>query len=286
MGRYLLLLLLAKKWVVLGAALAGALAASVFCLLVDRVYSAEVIAVAAAKDEGALSSAGLGGMLGAAGLLSGLGDSADRDTREAMISLTTRSFLEDFITESNLLPVLFADDWDASTGKWKDPDDEPTAWDGYEYFRDHVLSVSEDASRGIFKVTVRWTDPEQAAVWANALVDRVNRITRDRAGREARDSLAFLRKELEATEVMEVRASIFELIETQVQKIMLSNTHPDYALKVIDAARTKQPDAFDYPRLAILVPAGFLMGVFVSLGLLFLTHLPAQLPGVAGEGVQ
>jgi hypothetical protein len=101
----------------------------------------------------------------------------------------------------------------------------------------------------------------------------VNKIVRTRDNEQARASVEFLRKELETTTILGVRESIFRLIESEVKKIMLTNTHPDYALRVIDPARTKPDDSYDYPKLAVLVPAGLFVGFFLCFSLLFVIEV-------------
>jgi hypothetical protein len=48
-------------------------------------------------------------------------------------------------------------------------------------------------------LAIEWTQPEVAAEWANALVQRLNRRLRERALREAETNVAYLQAEMART---------------------------------------------------------------------------------------
>ena len=77
------------------------------------------------------NSSGIGGALrsqfGGLAALAGvdLGSGGGRKD-ESIATLSSLGFARDFIVAENLLPVLFADKWDAAANRWRDPSQVPT----------------------------------------------------------------------------------------------------------------------------------------------------------------
>ena len=228
-------------------------------------YTSEVIAVPADSDELPAGGLGMGSPLTQLGALAGLGSGPSTRTQQALVLVRSRGFIESFISDNDLLPILFESSRRDDSGEYRLNNQSLSPWDGYEKFSNEVLTVSEDINQGIVVLRVTWSDPVIAAQWANLLIDRANEAVRTRAVREAEASLEFLRKELETTTAVELRQAIYRLIESQISKRMLANVRPDYAFKVIDRAAPKDLDAYDYPKATILIPAGALLGGCLAL---------------------
>ena len=228
-------------------------------------YTSEVIAVPAEHEELQAGPLGLGASLGQLGAFAGLSSGKSAETQQALALVRSRGFIESFIADNDLLPILFPSGYKDANGVYYIDDAEISLWDGYEKFSTEVLSVSEDLNLGIVVLRITWSDPVIAADWANALIARANETVRVRVVQEAEASLQFLRRELETTNAVELRQAIYRLIETQISKRMLANVRPDYAFKVIDGAAPKDLDAHDYPKASILIPAGALLGTGLAL---------------------
>jgi hypothetical protein len=256
--------LLLHRWRLLLAALLGIGLAGAYVVIADKMYTVDLVAVPARFDQsgdGLSVTQALGGLSALAGAGSGLSD----EVREALAILRSRSLIEAFIQEEHLLPVLFEGKWDASENSWKDQEDVPSLWDGYRRFSGDVISVSVNSSQGIISLRVTWKESAIAAQWANKLLAQANDRIRKRVIDEAAGNIDFLRGELEATSLLEVRQSIFSLVEAQIRRIMLANTRPDYAFRVVDPAQKKDVEDYDYPRAAILLPVGAIVAVAIYL---------------------
>lgn len=277
---YLFNVLWQRRWRLVLAALIGLIAATVYLLVADKMYTVQLTAVPARYEDAMSADVGLSQALGGLGALAGIGNGYGDMTLEGLAILRSRSLVEEFISDRNLLPILFADKWDLSRSEWIDPDDIPSLWDGYRLFSERLLSVTEDLREGLIYVRITWTDSSVAAEWANELLRDANDRIRDDVVREASANINFLHDELEKTALLDLRQSIFSLIEVQIRKSMLANTRPDYAFKVIDPAQDKDPEAFDYPKAIILLPAGLIAStalylLFVLAGIVFSS---AELP--------
>jgi uncharacterized protein involved in exopolysaccharide biosynthesis len=229
---------LARNWVVVGAAaLLGAFAGWAGSHFMTKIYRAEVLLVPVHDDSSPLKSAmnGIGAIASLAGMDVGKGDD---QTPEFVATLTSRVLVEQFIADNNLLPVLFDKRWDESAKKWLPGVRVPTEQDGFYTLTKGIMSVVEDKQTGLVTVRLDWKNPAQAASWANEIVDRVNRIARARAMRDTEVSVDYLNKELESTQPVEIRESIFSVLEQQINKRMMAATKPDFAFRVIDPAQT------------------------------------------------
>jgi hypothetical protein len=194
--------------------------------------------------------------LGGIGTLLGLDAGQTEQVREGMAILRSRLFVEEFIKQNNLMPTLFAEEWDADNGAWIDPKRAPSMWDAFTEFSNTIYTVSESPAEGTIRISMTWRDSETAASWANGVLALANDKLRQRAIRQSEDSLNYLREELGNITTMGVRQSVYSLIESQIRLQMLAKTRPDYAFTVVDPAQPKDPDDYDFPKLTILAPAG------------------------------
>jgi len=249
----------ADKWLIVAVTLLCAIASTLYAFLATEWYRADVVLkpADAKQTQGILSQLGsLGGLASLAGL-----NLNDNRTSESIATLKSRELLGAFIQDQNLLPVLFARKWDAAAKRWKsdDPKKQPDVRDGIRYFNENVLTVEEDKKNGLVKVIVDWKDPETAARWANMLVDRVNASMRDRALALSEYNVAYLKQELTQSTVVAMQQSIGRVLESELQKLLLSKADKEYAFKILDHG---QPPRLRYwPKRALVVASATILGL-------------------------
>lgn len=256
-----------RKWLVLAFSLAFALAGVVWALLAPAIYRVEVVLAPAQSNRGTSVSTRLGGLASLAGLNLNTGV----DSVSSVAVLASRGFAEMFIKENALLPVLFADEWDEDSKQWREHSlsKQPTLWEGVRYFTENVMFVEHDEVTGLTTLAIEWTDPIQAAAWAEQLVTRINEQLRTRDLERSQRKLKYLYSALEDANLLEVRQAIAAVIEEQVQTIALAESDPEYAFRVIDPARVPAKRARPR-RILIVVLGGFsggLVGTCLVLGL-------------------
>lgn len=258
------------RWWILGATAVAIVAAAIYLVATPPWYRGEVVLMAAqGRNVPALPGAlaGLGGLVGLAGITTGGG------TAEPLAVLTSNSFASDFVKRHGLIPVLFAEDWDAQRGTWKsaDPSHWPDERDAVKRINERVRRVHEDKRSGQIRLAIEWTDPELAATWANLMVDDLNERMRQRALQEAEANLAYLRRELGATTLVSLQQSIGRLIESEVQKAMLARGEREFSFRVIDRAAVPKWRAG--PRRAMVLALSALAGAAVGVLLVLLRSL-------------
>lgn len=265
------------KVLIIGCSIIFALLATAAAFLMTPKYEAEVTASFAGQEKsgGSLLAGQFGGLAELAGV--SLGGSSDSSANYAY--LTSRGFIEKFITENQLLPVLFAGNWDEEAKRWKAPpawqfwqegDSEPSLWNAYSLFSEKILSVSQDKKTSIITLTVQWKDREQAVAWANGLMKAANETLRQRTIEETQRSLDYLNKELAKTSVVDVQNTIFKVMENQIKTMMMANTQDEFAFKVIDPAMPVDENAYVKPKRPLIIALGFMGGLFLGVVVVFI----------------
>ncbi len=259
-----------RRWWVVGTTLAFLVAGLAYSLLAAPIYRAEVILAPADSESATQGLGAIVSQLGPLAALAGVSALGGSNTPEAVAVLESRGFTAKFISQRNLLVVLFSEDWDQQAGKWDTRDEDvPTLADGVKLFDEEIRKVSVDPVTGLVSLSIEWTDPSLAAEWANELVVQLNRVLRERDMREASTSLEYLRQELSKSDVVEIRSALFQLIEQQQKRKMLASVNEQYALRVLDAAVAPDDDDPVRPLPIVVILIAALLGVlFGSCGAL------------------
>ena len=265
-----------RKWRVLGLILALTLLAAVASWVFPNIYRASIVVSPVTNSPGSNGTgSGLGAMMSTFSNLAsvaGLAIGADSHKFEAVALLQSETITEDYISNNNLLPVLYPRLWDATAKRWttSDPTDIPTVWKATQRFKRHIANVTTDTKTGLVTLTITWDDPHQAAQWANDLVKMTNDYLRSKAIVESDRNIAYLNGEAAKTDVVGVKQAIYALLQNEISKEMLARGSDEYALKVIDHAVTPEEPYMPQPIMWTLIglTCGLLfsiIGAFVSL---------------------
>jgi uncharacterized protein involved in exopolysaccharide biosynthesis len=264
---------LLRHWFLLPVSVVvGAIAVFSASYALPRIYRAETLLAPVAEEGSGLRS--LTGTYGA--LASAIGidlGNSNSDTSQVIAQLQSRQFIEQFITDESLLPVLYPDVSFEAGGAGKK---KPTLQDAYYRFVREILLVREDKSTKLVTVRVDWRDPDVAAEWANKLVARINSVTRADAILQTERSLEYLRDALEKVDYVSVRTAISSVIEAQINKRMLAQTRPDYSFRVIDPAKRSDENKYASPRRLVFAAVGMMLGLLAGLLLSFVLERRAQ----------
>lgn len=261
-----LALLRLRKWLVGAVTVATAALGAVLAYSSVPVYRAETLLVPVTGDADKSALAGLVSQFGGLAGLGALGAGEVAPAAEYVALIQSPQFVSDFIRREALLPILFADQWDGARSAWRttQPGAAPSVEDGYRLFTDKVMDVKKDRDTGIVTLTIEWIDPGRAAKWANDIVATANEQARTRAIDEANASLEYLRSELGTEQVMEVKTSIYKLVENQLNTVMLASGRKQYAFRVISAAAPSDQDHFVRPKRGLMIVLSVFLGVLLA----------------------
>ena len=241
--------------------------AAVFGLseLIPRQYKATVLVAPVVRDA---RQALLGGRLGnLAGLadLAGIADTSSGARAEAIATLQSEVLTEKYIRDNNLLPILYADKWDAEKMVWleTDPKKIPTLWKANRYFAKSLRTVTENRRTNLVTMTISWTDPVLAATWANDLVALTNDYMRQMAIEQSETNLEYLAEQVAKSTDVGMKGTIYGLMETELRTAMMARGDHHYALKVIDPA--VPPERAYFPIHSLFALGGALAGLLLSI---------------------
>lgn len=260
--------LMEKKWFIAGITSAITVLAVIYAFLATPVYRAETLLAPVEEESGGRMSE-LMGRYGGLAAMAGIDLSSGNKLKkhEALAILQSRRFLGDFIREENLMPVLFANDWNAEKGSWMvEENDIPSERDAVEAFKG-VLSISEDRKTGLVTLGVEWKDSMLVAEWANRLVSRVNERIRAETIEKSQKSIDYLEEQLQQTNSAENRQMIYNLIQSSIKNLMLANFTDEVAFKVIDPAVV--PKERSRPERKKIVLMGMVLGLTGSVFIVF-----------------
>ena len=251
-----------KRTLLIVLPLSLAVLGAVGSFFLPDVYKGEVLLAPALtsdhEDTRLQNSVSLGGLAS----MAGISIAPQRTVDENLAVLQSCKFIWEFVSELDLLPVLFADQWDAEKEQWNiaDTTDAPTLWDAYRLLlQEGVLNVYVEQDKGLIHVSVLWTDAALASEWANELVRRLNDYLRNVAIERSQVNLRYLNDELGRSQINEMRQTLYDLIAQEQRSAMLANTQSEYAFRVIDPSVVE--DRKVKPRRRVIVYLSFLLGL-------------------------
>jgi uncharacterized protein involved in exopolysaccharide biosynthesis len=261
----------ASKVSILGGALIGVLLAVTMNYFITPQYRAYVVLSRSDPGSNNMQEA-LGSGLGQAAALAGLGGQVRRGEAEAAALLQSRETIGKFIDKENMLPILFAKQWDAATKQWKSDgmSGEERRQRAISLFKVGLLDVTRDRLTGILTISIEWRDRHQASDWANGLVSMANELWRQQVIDEADQSISYLTNELDSTSTLEVRDGIYRLIEANMKQRTVATVRRDLLFKVIDKAVAPLKNEIVRPRRLFNLVLGFVAGTLAGLFLAFL----------------
>jgi uncharacterized protein involved in exopolysaccharide biosynthesis len=188
----------------------------------------------------------------------------------------SRIFLEQFLLHypEALIELMAIDDWVKSTDTLiyntdvYDPQvaqwvreakptrpSKPTLQEAHRVFLKH-LSVEEQSANAFFVIAFEHASPVVAKKWVDRLVKEVNAILRQKDINKTQVSINYLEAQLATTDVSALQQSLFALVQTQTEKLMLAQTSPEYIFEIIDPAYI--PEKKNGPKRVLII---FLVGI-------------------------
>ncbi|MEO3865735.1 Wzz/FepE/Etk N-terminal domain-containing protein [Rheinheimera fenheensis] len=267
------------KWIIIAVTLVFAVASVFYALSLPNIYKSEVLLAPVAEESGLKIPGQLGGLAALAGV--NLGSGGGDKTGLALEILKSREFLGRFIERHDLfIPIMAAEGWsrannslvldadiyDNATKQWvrdvKPPfQPKPSLLEAHEAMLE-LLSTSQDKETGMVKLAVQHYSPYLAQQWVSLLVTAINDEMRQRDLSEAQNSINYLTAQLDKTNIADVRAMLFSLIEEQTKTVMLANVRDEYVFKTVDPAVVAEKKA--KPARALICILGVMLGGMLS----------------------
>jgi len=188
---------------------------------------------------------------------------ASVDERDRHLTrLKSFNFLSSVIDEFELLPVIFADNWDAELQDWHE-DKTTTMQEAVDAFRGEYLAVGKHGSTDMITIGVTSIDPKLSQTVANAIPGLYNQYNLGREVEELSSRRAYLEKRLSEVRSRESQQSIYRLLESQLAVESLLYARSNYPLEVIIPAG--MPRFKSSPKRKLWAIGGFVGSVFLAI---------------------
>ena len=104
--------------------------------------------------------------------------------------------------------------------------------------------------------------PDVGALWTSLAIKDLNNAIRAQDIAEAESSIAYLRQQVEATPLAELRKVFFDLIQAQTETMMLAQVREEYVFKTLDPALA--PERKSEPKRALICILGTMLGGMIG----------------------
>lgn len=267
------------KWIIIATTFIFAVAAVFYALSLPNIYKSEALLAPVTEDASMNIPGQLGGLAALAGV--NLGGGGGDKTTLAIEVLKSREFIGRFIEEQDLyLPVMAATGWSRGNDSLKIDNDiydvdsaqwvrkakapfapKPSVQETYTEFM-KLLSVSQDKTSGMVKISVQHYSPYLARQWVDKLVRAINEDMRQRELSEAQRSITYLNEQIAQTNLADARTMLFSLVEEQTKTLMLANVRSEYVFKTVDPAVVAEKKA--KPARALICILAVMLGGMLS----------------------
>lgn len=254
------------RWLIILTTVTLAILSAIAAFLTPAKFEAATVVSPVSDSSGSQFSglSSLASQFGGLASLAGLPIGGDSKRAESVAVLQSEILTENYISNNNLLPILFQNKWDPVNGHWRDPNSKtvPTLWQANRYFKNSVRSISTEQKTGLVTLRITWKDPVIAARWANDLVKMTNEYLRNKAVDQTDRNIAYLIDQAAKTDAVGARQAIYAILQTEINKAMIARGTSEYAFKVIDPAIA--PERPSSPQKVIWILAGTFAGLFLS----------------------
>ena len=250
----------------------------IYALSQPNIYQAEAL-LAPAGDAGGGGMSKLAGQFGGLAALAGvsLPDDGVNKSELGLEVLKSRKFVREFVERHKITPQLMAVDyWDPDTRElkldagvydekskaWLDKDGVPSNEEVYMTFND-ILIIEKDTTSEFVRVGFKHKSPDIAAEWTRLVIKDLNDAIRRQDIDEAESSIAYLKQQVAASPLADLRNLFYELIQSQTETMMLANVREEYVFKTIDPATV--PEFKSEPNRALICILGTLLGGILSM---------------------
>lgn len=258
----------------------------IISLFMKDIYAAKAIIIPIAPKEARTGSIAAGIMQQVGGL-PGVSLPESSSTAEIVTLLKSNILREKVINQYNLLPVLFHDQWNAKTKKWKtrawynpmflissfirfvkhddnrknkNSEGVPDIWDGLRALDDMVV-INNNVKDKTITIAVEFDDPVIAADIVGYFIAALNDHMSSEARRVALTNRNYLEQQLYQTPDPFIKQNIYNLIAQQIETSMMAEVKENFAFKVIDPP--KAPDRKIKPKRTKIVLVSFLVSLLI-----------------------
>ncbi len=272
-----------RKYLLLAVSFTFSLLSVFYSLLLPNYYQSESILVSTDKN----NSSPLGQYADLASLAGlSLNTGGENEVFETIELIKSREFVKHILTFPDVLPSIMAakefrkdtneliyksDIYDQSSNEWKGNSfrygkSKPSYLEVHKIYLSH-LNIFQDKKTNFISMSFEHISPIFAKDFLSLVISEANSIKRQRDLDTTNNALKFLTEEFKRTSLKEIRISIQNLIESQLETQMLARVNDEYSLSILEPPFV--PELKSRPQRSVIVIIstflGFLMTVFCIL---------------------
>lgn len=250
-----------------------------YALALTKYYTSESLLTSReSQDSGSMSQ--FSGMTSLIGL--SLAGANNGDATEIIEIIKSREFVKHLISFDNVLPSLLAVEsydssseklyfdsevYDSKTKRWlrysnDNKESKPSYLEAHRAYSE-MLDVSQDKITGLITLKFEHVSPFFAKEFLSLIIQQANNLNRKRDIENTNKAIIYFEKELSRTSLVEIRESINQLIESQLETKMMANVYNDYTLITIEPPFV--PDKRSRPSRSFIVIFSTLLGGLISI---------------------
>ena len=274
-----------ERWTVIIITFFVAIGSIFYSLSLSNYYKSEALLISSDNKSTNFSLSQYSGLASLAGIE--LPGSSGDNTFEMLEIIKSREFVRHLLSFENILPSLMAPKrYDLESKKlFFDSEifDANSKWIGNSfngknipsYLETHKnyldsLTVLQDKKTGFIVLKFEHISPIFARDFLELIIEEANKIKRKKDLETSSKALDFLNSELAKTPYLEIKKSINQIIETQLETQMLAKVNEEYVLSVIEPPY--EPEIKSKPKRSIIVIASTIFGGLFGLFFILLRH--------------
>jgi LPS O-antigen subunit length determinant protein (WzzB/FepE family) len=256
-----------------------------YALFLPNIYqSSALLAPATANDKLSTQLSSYSSIAGLAGINIPSGEVSK--SQEAVQRIRSLEFFSKFFLPNiNLENLLAVEEWipeaniikydekkfNSKSKKWTRKVDYPYSiipsnQEAYKKYLE-IINITEDKKTAFVTISVKHKSPVIAKNWVDLIIKNINDSMRDEDKEIAQNSINYLDKFSQTTNVKSIKDSITNLLESQLQTLMLTSSNDDYIYKIIDSPVI--PELKTEPSRSVIsilgTFIGLIFGILVSL---------------------
>ncbi len=252
-----------------------------YSLNLPNIYTSFAILAPANNDNSLSSKAGpLPGLASFAGI--NLGESGTK-SEEAIERIKSYDFFSKyFLPNIKLENLMAAKEWDPKDDLITYHESEydpikgiwirdvsypkktiPSSQEAYEEKYKKILNINVNKNTGFISLSISHESPMIAKQWLDIIIFNINESMRAIDKLYAENSIDYLNKTSDSTNIKSIRDVISNLLENQMQTLMIAYSSDDYVFKIIESPIA--PEKKSSPARAFICILGTIVGGLVSI---------------------
>jgi len=264
-----------------------ALSSVLYALSLKNYYKSQAILTITGESNALGPLSGMGGLASMVGINFSSGGESKGEI--AIQTIQSRAFLKHLITFENVLPSIMAaksydfqskkiqfdpEVYNEDNGAWvrepgKNKQSEPSYLETYRAYLSQV-SIDKDEFTNLITISVEHISPIFAKEFLELIINEADELLRNKDLQESSAAIAFLNNEIPKSSLITMRDAISKLVETQLQKQMMTKINEEYLLKVIEPPFI--PEVKSKPIRALICILGTLLGGILACVWVLMRH--------------